>query len=98
MFPSSHKTVVVLDRSPYFLTESSKHVVDFEMFMKTKGPGVNPVTPITKSLWTCNVEAALEYVRVIYDLFPTNKLVRGFALFGRAGTRNALPLVINSFF
>jgi len=75
MFPVSHKTVILLDRSPTFLTESSKHYVDFDMFMKSKGPGIIPLAPIAKSLWTCNVEAALEYARVVYDLFPANKLV-----------------------
>ena len=75
MFPITHKTVIVLDRCPYFL-ESSQQPVDFDMIVKSKVAGVIPLAPITKSLWTCNVEAVLEYVRVIYDLFPSNKLVR----------------------
>lgn len=29
-----------------------------------------------KSLWTCSIEAALEYQRVVTDLFPTDKLLR----------------------
>jgi len=74
MFPVTHKTVIVLDRCPYFL-ESSQQPVEFDMLVKSKVAGVIPLAPITKSLWTCNVEAVLEYVRVVYDLFPTNKLV-----------------------
>lgn len=75
-FPiSNHKTVIILDRCLYF-NESSKHQVDFDVFMKTKTPtGGNPIAPVTKSLWTCNVEAALEYARIVYDLFPDNKLL-----------------------
>lgn len=75
-FPiSNHKTVIILDRCLYF-NESSKHQVDFDVFMKAKTPtGGNPIAPVTKSLWTCNVEAALEYARIVYDLFPDNKLV-----------------------
>lgn len=31
---------------------------------------------LTKSLWTCSIEAALEYHRIITDLFPVDKLLR----------------------
>ena len=74
MFPVSHKTVIVLDRCPYF-AESSQQPVEFDMLVKSKIAGVVPLAPITKSLWTCNVEAVLEYIRVLYDLFPGSKLV-----------------------
>ena len=74
MFPVTHKTVIVLDRRPCFL-ESSQQPVEFDMPVKSRVPGVIPLAPITKSLWTCNVEAVLEYIRVVYDLFPSNKFV-----------------------
>jgi len=74
MFPITHKTVIVLDRCPYFL-DSSQQPVEFDMLLKSKVAGVIPLAPISKSLWTCNVEAVLEYIRVVYDLFPSNKLV-----------------------
>jgi len=32
--------------------------------------------PITKTLWTCNVEAVLEYIRIVYDTFPSDKLLQ----------------------
>lgn len=74
-FPNSHKTVFLLDRSSAF-HESSKQPVDFDMFMKAKAPGLIPLAPISKSLWTCNVEAVLEYVRIVYDVFPFSKLIQ----------------------
>lgn len=30
----------------------------------------------SKSLWTCSVEASLEYCRIVWDLFPHRKLIR----------------------
>jgi len=74
MFPITHKTVIILDRCPFFL-ESSQQPVEFDMPVKSKVPGIIPLAPIIKSLWTCNVEAVLEYIRVVYDVFPSNKLV-----------------------
>ena len=74
-FPHSHKTIVILDHSPYF-AESSNQSIDFDIFNKSRGvPGMIPLAPITKSLWTCNVEASLEYCRIVWDIFPTKKLV-----------------------
>ncbi|CAH1782512.1 unnamed protein product [Owenia fusiformis] len=69
-----NKTVLVLDRSPIFAS-SSKQTVEFDIFTKAKA-GMIPLAPIVKSLWTCSVEAAIEFCRIIYDLFPTEKLVR----------------------
>ncbi|XP_070558814.1 integrator complex subunit 13-like [Ptychodera flava] len=75
-FPIDHKTVFVLDHSPEF-AESCKHNVDFDIFTKSRGTtGVIPLAPIAKSLWTCAVEATLEYCRIVYDIFPSGKLIR----------------------
>ncbi|KAK2176786.1 hypothetical protein NP493_640g02004 [Ridgeia piscesae] len=74
-FPHSHKTVIVLDRSPHFL-RSSKQNVEFDVFTKSRVPGIIPLAPIVKSLWTCNVEAAIEYCRIVYDIYPQNKLIQ----------------------
>ncbi|EEC17319.1 conserved hypothetical protein [Ixodes scapularis] len=74
-FPASHKTVFVLDHSPYFLM-SCQQLIEFDIFTKTRQPGIIPLAPISKSLWTCSVEAAIEYCRVVWDIFPTNKLIR----------------------
>ncbi|CAK1547103.1 unnamed protein product [Leptosia nina] len=74
MFPTNHKTIFVLDHTPYFGI-SSDYPIDFDV-SKSRGPGYVPLPPICKSLWTCSVEAAVEYCRVVWDLFPEGKLVR----------------------
>uniref|UniRef100_A0A182PEI2 Protein asunder n=1 Tax=Anopheles epiroticus TaxID=199890 RepID=A0A182PEI2_9DIPT len=66
----NHKTVFVLDHTPYFGI-SCESPIDCD-FIKSKVP----VPPISKSLWTCAVEASVEYCRIAYDLFPVGKLIR----------------------
>uniref|UniRef100_A0A182NG84 Protein asunder n=1 Tax=Anopheles dirus TaxID=7168 RepID=A0A182NG84_9DIPT len=66
----NHKTVFVLDHTPYFGI-SCESPIDCD-FIKSK----IPVPPISKSLWTCAVEASVEYCRIAYDLFPVGKLIR----------------------
>lgn len=89
MFPTNHKTIFVLDHTPYFGI-SSDNPIDFDV-SKSRGPGYVPLPPICKSLWTCSVEAAVEYCRVVWDLFPEGKLVRCFSY--RLGT--SVPRIIN---
>lgn len=73
IFPSNHKTVFLLDHTPYFGISCG---VQLE-FGYTKGrPGFIPLSPISKSLWTCAVEAAVDYCRIVWDLFPEGKLIR----------------------
>lgn len=73
IFPSNHKTVFLLDHTPYFGISCG---VNLE-FGYTKGrPGFIPLSPISKSLWTCAVEAAMDYCRIVWDLFPEGKLIR----------------------
>ncbi|XP_061377244.1 protein asunder [Danaus plexippus] len=74
MFPTNHKTVFVLDHTPYFGI-SSENPIDFDV-AKSRGPGYVPLPAVCKSLWTCSVEAAVEYCRIVWDLFPEGKLVR----------------------
>ncbi|XP_063362263.1 protein asunder [Cydia amplana] len=74
MFPTNHKTIFVLDHTPYFGI-SSENPIDFDV-SKSRGPGYVPLPPVCKSLWTCSVEAAVEYCRIVWDLFPEGKLVR----------------------
>lgn len=73
----THKTVFVLDHSPSFL-QSSNESTDYDILGKSKTPGIIPAAPIFKSLWTCSVEAMMEYIRVVYDIFPSDKLVNTF--------------------
>uniref|UniRef100_A0A336MX73 Protein asunder n=1 Tax=Culicoides sonorensis TaxID=179676 RepID=A0A336MX73_CULSO len=61
----NHKTVFVLDHSPYFGI-SAENILE----LVATGP------PISKSLWTCSVESSVEYCRIVWDLFPTGKLIR----------------------
>ncbi|KAF2902099.1 hypothetical protein ILUMI_04087 [Ignelater luminosus] len=77
MFPANHKTIFVLDHTPYFGI-SCESPIEFE-FLKSRTPGFIPLSPISKSLWTCSVESAIEYCRIVWDLFPQGKLIRFFA-------------------
>lgn len=73
LFPANHKTTIVVDHTPYFGLASSSHIkMDF-----TKRPAGAPVpSPVYKSMWTCSIEAVLEYCRIVWDLFPDGKLIR----------------------
>ncbi|XP_062928375.1 integrator complex subunit 13 isoform X1 [Mobula hypostoma] len=73
LFSEAHKTVFVVDHCPY-MAESCRQTVEFDMFTKNRAPGIIPLAPIAKSLWTCAVESAMEYCRIMYDIFPTRKL------------------------
>lgn len=73
MHPFNHKTVFLLDHTPYFRT-SCESIVEFDL-SKIRGTGFIPLAPIHKSLWTCCVESATEYCRIVWDLFPNGKLV-----------------------
>ncbi|XP_071817960.1 integrator complex subunit 13-like [Apostichopus japonicus] len=68
----SHKTVFVLDHS-YHFSKASGIVVDYDLGSKNRTPGFIPLHPLSKSLWTWSVECVLEYCRMVYDIFPTNK-------------------------
>ncbi|KAF4519223.1 hypothetical protein B566_EDAN015329 [Ephemera danica] len=70
---SNHKTIFVLDHTPYF-GYSCENPIEFD-FTKSRGPGFIPLAPVCKSLWTCSVESALEYCRIAWDVYPQGKLV-----------------------
>lgn len=73
--PVNHKTVFVLDHSSFF-NQSCNQSVDYDILGKGKTPGIIPAAPIFKSLWTCSVETMMEYIRVVYDIYPTSKLMK----------------------
>ena len=77
-YPASHKTVFILDQSAHFLQTSCDQHFEFDVVNKMRQPtGIIPLTPITKSLWTCSVEAIAEYCRIVWDIFPDgDKLIR----------------------
>ncbi|XP_045124307.1 integrator complex subunit 13-like [Portunus trituberculatus] len=87
-FPTSHKTVFVMDHT---LTASSGVKLEMDSFSKCRsgsssnggaGPvhlqpmNLIPLRPVTKSLWTCAVEAITEYCRIVWDIFPGSRLIR----------------------
>ncbi|KAK9497051.1 hypothetical protein O3M35_004435 [Rhynocoris fuscipes] len=74
MHPFNHKTIFLIDHTPYFRT-SCETIIEID-FTKHRGSGFIPLAPIHKSLWTCCVEAATEYCRIVWDIFPTGKLIR----------------------
>lgn len=74
MFSVSHKTAFVVDHCPY-MAESSRQQVECDVQTKSRAQGVIPLAPVSKSLWTCAVECSMEYCRILYDVYPTNKLV-----------------------
>ena len=70
------RTVIVLDHSSKFLTLSKQHI-DFDGGgKKSKSKGSSSTSsPVFKSSWTCSIEAAVEYCRIVYDIFPNEYLV-----------------------
>ncbi|XP_041636210.1 integrator complex subunit 13 [Cheilinus undulatus] len=74
MFSVAHKTVFVVDHCPY-MAESSRQQVECDVLTKSRAHGVIPLAPVSKSLWTCAVECSMEYCRILYDIYPKDKLV-----------------------
>nr|CAB3256405.1 protein asunder homolog [Phallusia mammillata] len=75
MFGIDHKTVFVLDHGQPMI-ESSKQMVDFDISTKSRPQGVVPLAPVSKSLWSSCMEALCEYCRIVWDIFPADKLLR----------------------
>uniref|UniRef100_A0AAV2IU32 Integrator complex subunit 13 n=1 Tax=Knipowitschia caucasica TaxID=637954 RepID=A0AAV2IU32_KNICA len=73
MFSVAHKTVFVVDHCPY-MSESSRQQVECDVLTK-RTQGVIPLAPVSKSLWTCAVECSMEYCRILYDVYPLDKLI-----------------------
>lgn len=74
MFSVSHKTAFVVDHCPY-MAECSRQLIECDMLTKSRSQGVIPLAPVSKSLWTCAIECSMEYCRILFDIYPTNKLV-----------------------
>lgn len=74
-FPTSHKTVFVLDHT---LSSSSGVKFDLESLSKARSSNHSqsqqtvshiPILPVVKSIWTCAVEALTEYCRLVWNCF-----------------------------
>lgn len=74
MFSVSHKSVFVVDHCPY-MAESSRQQVECDVVTKSRAQGLIPLAPVSKMLWTCAVECSMEYCRILYDIYPRDKLV-----------------------
>ncbi|XP_047245044.1 integrator complex subunit 13 [Girardinichthys multiradiatus] len=74
MFSVAHKTVFVVDHCPY-MSESSRQQVECDVLTKSRAQGVIPLAPVSKSLWTCALECSMEYCRILFDVYPKDKLV-----------------------
>ncbi|XP_046853140.1 integrator complex subunit 13-like isoform X2 [Xenia sp. Carnegie-2017] len=70
------KTSIILDHRPKLLGPSRVLVDIDSVGAKTKGGSKSHGLTIFKSVWTCMVEASVEYSRVIFDLFPSQYLVK----------------------
>lgn len=77
--PINHKTILLFDHSSYFAINCGQ-TFEFDIPSKSKtsnqSQSYNKLSALNKSLWACTVEAALEFARIVYDLFPENKLIR----------------------
>jgi hypothetical protein len=91
--PINHKTVFLFDQSSYFANNCGQ-TFEFDANKPKSSSShhqqqqsINQrLEPLNKSLWTCCIEAAFEYCRIVYDLFPESKLIRFVA------TRFEIPL------
>ncbi|KAK3927823.1 Integrator complex subunit 13 [Frankliniella fusca] len=94
MFPANHKTIFVLDHTPHF-GSSYDSVVELDVGNKPRGMSMIPLSPIFKSLWTASVEAALEYCRVVWDLFPERKYCMKTAILVKVSTLFQIRFVVS---
>ena len=77
-WPNSLKTVFVIDHGPNMAFPSDQPI-ELDSLSKSRGHGPSsfmPITPISKSLWTCAAEACFEYCRIVWDIYPTGRLIR----------------------
>ncbi|KAI1710889.1 cell cycle and development regulator domain-containing protein [Ditylenchus destructor] len=63
---ASHKTVIVLDRSPNFAAPATQSL---SVQIKDE-QGAQITSQLKKTLWNCSVESSLEFHRIVTDLFP----------------------------
>ena len=83
----NHKTLFLLDSSSNFVNKSSEQSIEFDVFTKNRSvpAGFTPLPAICKSLWTCTVESALEYSRIVWDLFSESDKLLSFLAFRETG-------------
>jgi hypothetical protein len=77
--PLNHKTIFLLDHSTQYATKCG-HTYEFDVISKIKpqsgqNTGQQQLKPLDKTIWTCLIESAIEFSRIVYDIFPENKLI-----------------------
>ncbi|CAG0919832.1 unnamed protein product [Notodromas monacha] len=72
---SEFPRVLLLERGAYQLGDSGvEH--DLNKLIKSRGDvGFPPLRKVTKSVWTCTVVSSMEYARMVWDIYPGEKLV-----------------------
>ncbi|KAM3722216.1 Integrator complex subunit [Dirofilaria immitis] len=73
-----HKTVIVLDHSPDFAT-SSNFKIDMPLKDSTTGQ-MRVVNQVEKTLWTCAVESAFEFHRIVDEIYPNGVRLMRFVI------------------
>ncbi len=63
------KTVIVLAANSLSSCECGQGIT-FEVTGASRGSKSSASKTITKTIWSCSVEAVLEYCRIVFDLFP----------------------------
>jgi hypothetical protein len=75
--PSSHKTVFLFDYTWNF-GKSSSEQIDIEISKGKAQPSEKSFQNslfVSKSLWASAAESFFEFSRIVYDVFPENKLI-----------------------
>ena len=79
--PLNHKTIFLFDHANCF-SNNCGQTFEFDVPNKSKASNQNQaqniqkLNPLNKTLWSCIVESAFEFSRIVYDIFPENKLIR----------------------
>lgn len=68
----SFKTIFLLDCSSRFSSVCSGQVYELDSIAKNRH-NILPLKSISKSLYTCAVEAIFDYSRIVWDLFPNGQ-------------------------
>jgi hypothetical protein len=81
--PINHKTIILFDHIHY-LSNNCGQQIELDNLLNKQGkqststnPNQSQINNINKNLWTSCIESALEFSRIVFDLFPENeKLIR----------------------
>ena len=69
------RTVILLDHNSRFLLPSKQHIAFDGAVGKHKDKSKSSTSCVYKTAWTCSVESAVEYCRIVFDIFPSECFV-----------------------